>query len=231
MAAAVASALALGLSMTAMADELADACLDYTRSSAMLKEAPAANKSKWCGCIADKIAPADRNSVAAVIKLQKNTEAKGEAFGENIVPPAQAKAFNQYFAALGPCLPVMMGTGPGGPGAPPASAPRASAPPASAHNANFSLVNATGYPIGELYVSSSKSKTWGKDLLGDHTIENDDTWKITFPQSKSQCLQDMKIVFADDDSEAVWEGFDLCRISKMTLTYNRKTGVTTAKTE
>jgi hypothetical protein len=41
----------------------------------------------------------------------------------------------------------------------------------------------------------------------------------------------MKVVFADDNSAAVWHGFDLCQISKITLKYNRNTDVTTAVVE
>jgi len=103
--------------------------------------------------------------------------------------------------------------------------------PVLAQDADFTLVNATGYPIGELYVSPTKSKSWGGDVLGKHVIENGDAWKITFPQSKTQCLQDVQIVFHDDDSKVVWEGIDLCEINKLTLTYDRKSGVTTATKE
>ncbi len=39
------------------------------------------------------------------------------------------------------------------------------------------------------------------------------------------------MVFDDDGSAMVWEGFDLCEIDKITLRYNRKTGVTSAETE
>ena len=102
---------------------------------------------------------------------------------------------------------------------------------AFAQNADFTLVNATGYPISELYVSPAKAKTWGSDILGKHTIRNGEAWKITFPQSKDHCVQDMQIVFEDDDSQVVWESLNLCEIDKLTLTYNRKTGVTTASTE
>ena len=102
---------------------------------------------------------------------------------------------------------------------------------AAAQNADFSLVNRTGYPISEVYVSPTKAKSWGKDILGRHTIEKGETWKLTFPQSKSQCVQDLKIVFEDDNSEVVWENFNLCEIEKITLTYDRKSGTTSAKTE
>lgn len=102
---------------------------------------------------------------------------------------------------------------------------------AAAQDADFILANATGYPIRELYVSPSKSQTWGSDVLGKHVIENGEAWKISFPQNRSACVQDVKIVFDDDGSAVVWEGFNLCDISKITLTYNRKSGETSAKTE
>lgn len=102
---------------------------------------------------------------------------------------------------------------------------------AMAQDADFTLVNNTGYPIEELYVSPSKSKNWGSDVLGKHTIANGEAWKISFPRSKSQCVQDMMIVFEDDGSKVVWENFNLCEITRITLTYNRKTGETRAATE
>jgi hypothetical protein len=100
-----------------------------------------------------------------------------------------------------------------------------------AQDADFVLANATGYPIREVYVSPSKSKNWGDDMLGKHVIENGQAWKLKFPKKASQCVQDIKIVFEDDSSEVVWEEFNLCEIDKITLTYNRRTGETKARTE
>ena len=102
---------------------------------------------------------------------------------------------------------------------------------ALAQDADFVLANATGYPIREVFISPSKSKAWGGDILGKHIINHEDAWKITFPKDASQCMQDMKIVFDDDASEVVWEGFNLCEINKITLTYNRSSGETKARTE
>jgi len=102
---------------------------------------------------------------------------------------------------------------------------------ALAQDADFTLVNATGYPIRELYVSPSKSKDWGSDKLGKNVMENGQAGKLSFPKRSSQCIQDLKIVFDDDGSEVVWEEFNLCEIEKITLTYNRRTGETKAKTE
>jgi hypothetical protein len=102
---------------------------------------------------------------------------------------------------------------------------------ALAQNADFTLVNATGYPISEVYVSPTKSKSWGGDILGKHTIGDGEAWKISFPQSKTQCVQDLQIVFEDDNSKVVWEALNLCELDKLTLSYDRKTGVTSAKKE
>jgi hypothetical protein len=102
---------------------------------------------------------------------------------------------------------------------------------ALAQDADFVLTNKTGYPIREVYVSPSKSKAWGGDVLGKHIINHNEAWKLTFPKNASQCVQDMKIVFDDDASEVVWEEFNLCEIDKITLTYNRRTGETKALTE
>ena len=102
---------------------------------------------------------------------------------------------------------------------------------AFAQNADFDLTNSTGYPIRELYVSPSKAKTWGGDVLCKHVINNGDMWHITFPRGASSCMQDIKIVFDDDSSEVVWEDFDLCKINKITLTYSRSSGETKATVE
>jgi hypothetical protein len=103
--------------------------------------------------------------------------------------------------------------------------------PVLAQQADFNLANRTGYPIRELYVTSTKSKNWGSDLLDRHIIEDGETWKIGFAPNKSQCIQDIMIVFDDDGSEVTWEKFDLCSIQKITLRYNRKTNETTAISE
>lgn len=99
------------------------------------------------------------------------------------------------------------------------------------NEADFTLANATGYPIAELYVSPSGTKAWGPDVLGKKTMGNGEAWKITFPRASDNCVHDVQIVFEDDNSKVVWEKLDLCEINKLTLTYNRGTGVTTATKE
>ncbi len=101
-------------------------------------------------------------------------------------------------------------------------------PAASAQGSELMLTNATGYPIRELYAAPARSLDWGSDRLGRKTLENGQSWTLTRP---TQCVQDLRIVFDDEGSEVLWEQLDLCGIGKITLTYSRRTGVTSARTE
>jgi hypothetical protein len=101
---------------------------------------------------------------------------------------------------------------------------------AVAGDADFTLVNRTGYDLREVYISPTHKNAWGRDRMGDKVLENGRSRLFVF-SDKSACKQDLKVVFDDDGSEVVWEEFDLCEISKITLKYNRKSGVVSADTE
>jgi len=101
---------------------------------------------------------------------------------------------------------------------------------ASAGDADFKLVNKTGYTLREIYLSPSHKTSWGDDQLGKHYLEDGEMRAFRFG-NKASCLQDLKVVFDDDDSEVVWEEFDLCELNKITLKYSRKTGNVSADTE
>ncbi len=102
--------------------------------------------------------------------------------------------------------------------------------PVQAGEADFTLVNRTGYTLREIYLAPTKSKSWGKDRMGDDVLENGKSRLFKFGE-KGACTQDLKVIFDDDGSDVTWEGFDLCTINKITLRYNRKSGETTAITE
>ena len=109
----------------------------------------------------------------------------------------------------------------------------ASVAPAHAEDRNldFTLVNRTGYEIAKVFVGKESSRNWGKDILGRGTLGDDEKLDITFPDSTQSCRWDLKVVYSDDDSTAVWHNLNLCNISKVTVHYNRRSGETTAKTE
>ena len=101
---------------------------------------------------------------------------------------------------------------------------------ALAGDADFTLVNRTGYDLREVYVSPSNKEAWGKDRLGQNLLETGKSRLFKF-SDKSSCKQDLKVVFDDDGSSVTWEDFDLCELNKITLKYNRKSGVVSADTE
>ncbi len=101
---------------------------------------------------------------------------------------------------------------------------------AFAGDADFTLLNRTGYTLREIYISPSHRNSWGDDRMGQGYLDNGRSRLFKF-SDKSSCKQDLKVVFDDDESEVVWEEFDLCEINKITLKYNRKNRTVSADTE
>ena len=95
---------------------------------------------------------------------------------------------------------------------------------------DFRIVNKTGYDIDEVYVSPSRSNNWGKDVMGDGTLDNNKYRNIVFKPNARACHYDLKVVYSDKD-EAEWSDIDLCTVEKITLHYNRKAGTTSMDTE
>jgi hypothetical protein len=102
--------------------------------------------------------------------------------------------------------------------------------PAIAQDAkqDFRLVNKTGYELKALYVAPSKSDDWEDDVLGQDTLSDGQAVNIHFSSKTKTCKFDLKVVYSDDDSSAVWEKIDLCTVEKITIHYNRKSDETTA---
>ena len=98
---------------------------------------------------------------------------------------------------------------------------------ASAGDADFTLLNGTGYTIREVYISAANKNDWGKDRLGEGDLANNKSRLFKFRDS-ANCVQDIKVVFDDSDEAVTWEDLDLCEINKLTLKYNRSTKVVTA---
>ncbi len=97
---------------------------------------------------------------------------------------------------------------------------------AVAGDADFTLVNGTGYTINEVYISPANKEAWGRDRLGEGNLPNNRSRLFRF-SDKANCVQDIKVVF-DKDDEVIWEDLDLCEINKLTLRYNRSTNTVTA---
>lgn len=104
------------------------------------------------------------------------------------------------------------------------------ASPVMAGDQDFTLKNRTGYTIDQVYVSAAKTDDWEEDVMGKDTLGDGESVDITFGASEGACKFDLKVVY-DDKEEAIWEGLNLCSISTVSISYNRKTGETSATTD
>ena len=93
---------------------------------------------------------------------------------------------------------------------------------------DFDLVNKTGYEISEVYVSPSKSDDWEEDVLGTGTLPDGNHIHIKFHRATQTCDWDLKVVYTVDETTAEWEKINLCKVEKITIHYDRKSGVTRA---
>jgi hypothetical protein len=104
------------------------------------------------------------------------------------------------------------------------------AAPAFAGDQDFVLMNSTGYDIAEVYVGPTKSNSWGSDIMGSGTLDDNHFVTIKFPHSTTVCKFDLKVVYTDKDT-ATWSNIDLCDTSKITIFWDKKAGVSRAVTE
>ena len=163
-----ASVIALVLTTSAMAQTLAAACSTFSRSSPMMKDIPG-DKSKWCGCIASNITPAEHDNAAFVMNAQTEIEIGGGLFNLDTVPASRKAAATQYFDALGVCLPILLGGAPGGAPVASAAAPSANDPscPAAAAPAAGKVEGIAAWAL--LVGNTAASKVDGKDHADFYT--------------------------------------------------------------
>ncbi len=97
-------------------------------------------------------------------------------------------------------------------------------------NNNFTLVNATGYQIDQVFVAPSASNSWEEDVLGQDVLEDGASVNITFHAKETATEYDLKVVYSDK-TEAVWTGLKLPEINKVTIKYSEKKDQTIAVVE
>ena len=97
---------------------------------------------------------------------------------------------------------------------------------------DFTLVNKTGYVIDKVFVGPSKSEEWGEDVLGQDVLEDGASVAIKFhPKASASGTYDLKVTYKIDNSSVVWYGYDLTKIEKITIHYDKENDKTTAETE
>jgi hypothetical protein len=88
---------------------------------------------------------------------------------------------------------------------------------------DFMLHNQTGVEINSLYVSPHSSDDWEEDILGQDTLANGESIKITFDDREKQAHWDLKVTDKDGNS-LEWEDLNLVEISEVTLHWDAKKG-------
>jgi hypothetical protein len=93
---------------------------------------------------------------------------------------------------------------------------------------DFTLHNATGVEIHEVYISAHDVNDWEEDVLGTGTLADGEETEITFDPDEEAEHWDIKIVDGEGDN-IVWESLKLTEITDITL--NFKDGKAWAETE
>jgi hypothetical protein len=92
---------------------------------------------------------------------------------------------------------------------------------AFANDADFKLVNHTGYQIDEVYAGPHSSKSWGKDIMGNNALDDGETVNISFPHGGSACIYDIYVKY-HDGSDAQFDSINLCKFEKVSLFWDGK---------
>ncbi len=86
---------------------------------------------------------------------------------------------------------------------------------------DFTLRNQTGVEIHSLFVSPHDSNDWRNDILGQDTLPNGESVKITFDDREKKAKWDLKVT--DKDGNALeWEDLNLNEISEVTIHWDAK---------
>lgn len=101
---------------------------------------------------------------------------------------------------------------------------------ALAADQDFTIVNKTGYPLKHIHVSEATNNSWDEDILGRDILNDGESLDVKFNKADKTCKWDLKVTY-DDSETAVWENLNLCQINKVTLRWNKSTGVTSANIE
>lgn len=97
---------------------------------------------------------------------------------------------------------------------------------AYAGSQDFTLENATGVEIHELYISPAKADDWGEDVLTVDTLPDGQSVAIHFARREKAAFWDIKVVDQAGDS-IEWPHLKLTEISTVTLSFEKGEPVAT----
>lgn len=81
---------------------------------------------------------------------------------------------------------------------------------------DFTLHNATGVTIAELYVSPHHSNEWQEDVLGQDVLADGESVEILFSARTKPKMWDIRVVDSEGE-DIIWENLNLLEISEVTL--------------
>jgi hypothetical protein len=91
----------------------------------------------------------------------------------------------------------------------------AQAPAPAAQVLEVTFINDYSSPLWYLYATNVNDENWGKDHLGEYTVETG--WQITIDleDASGQCLFDIRAEFADGSVVEDWS-VDVCEVNEVT---------------
>jgi len=99
-----------------------------------------------------------------------------------------------------------------------------------ADDRDFTIDNATGYPIKFLGVNAPDDNVWNVNELAS-TLQNGGSFKVKFTGADKGCIWNIKVIWADDNSSSYFSGLNLCSIEVVNLHYNRSTDTASYTTQ
>lgn len=98
----------------------------------------------------------------------------------------------------------------------------------AADERNVYVINGTGYGIKFLGFNTPGDDEWDDNELGDNAVLPDGNGVyVKFNEEDEGCEWNIRISWADPGyPDVLWRDVDLCKISEITLKYNRSTDTT-----
>ncbi len=94
---------------------------------------------------------------------------------------------------------------------------------AFADDRNFTVINSTGYDIKGLYINPPGDNVFNDNELSG-VLGEGNKFDVKFSGADKGCTWNMKVTWTDNSS-SIFRGLDLCKISNVTLKYNKSTDV------
>lgn len=99
---------------------------------------------------------------------------------------------------------------------------------AAAQETSFLLINGMAYTINQVAFSPVDLGFWTPNVLRPPPLKAGERRQVAFKAPTDYCQADLRVEFADGGKPAIWQGLNLCTLTKIKLVYDRMSGITTA---